>query len=395
MRLTPPPPGSAWAPVLTVDNRHDFTDLAELAFAWRILESGASGDGSAAGGPHTAGCALTLHGLPADLVGTLEVNATSPRGFLINTWQFPLAAAASVAAPHAAGGGAPPAASLLADGRLQIQDAAGAFTWFVSPAGALSGNTSAGALLAGGPTLMVLDVSGEDAMQLTEGMPPILPFNDPLAGWAMTNRSWATVGNALQVVLTGTYTQAAGTFTLAFTSDARCACAFSFSWAGAPISPRQVGLVFDAPADLASLSWRRTTPWSAYPSDHIGRPAGDAVTPNAGPAPGAQPRNVSWARDAAPLGCADFRATKHNISAFQLASDDGLRAIALLSDGHSQHGRAWVGSAATQFLAATVSTEGGNPFSREKVLPQPTYTKGDGIAGVIVLQLGAAIKIEE
>ena len=41
-------------------------------------------------------------------------------------------------------------------GRLMIADASGAFTWYVSTAGGVSGNTSAGALLAGGPALMVL-----------------------------------------------------------------------------------------------------------------------------------------------------------------------------------------------------------------------------------------------
>jgi len=53
--------------------------------------------------------------------------------------------------------------------------------------------------------------------------------------------------------------------------------------------------------------------------------------------------------------------------------------------------RAWVAPGATQLLAADVSTEGGNPFSREKVLPQPTYAHGDVIAGRVVLQLGGVI----
>ena len=42
-------------------------------------------------------------------------------------------------------------------------------------------------------------------------------------------------------------------------------------------------------------------------------------------------------------------------------------------------------------LAADLSNEGGNPFSREKVLPQPTIATGDAVAGAAVLQLGSAL----
>ena len=503
VKLAVPPPGAGWAPNLTLDNRHDFTDLAELAFTWRVLESGAAGVGAAAGGPHTPGCTLTLLGLPpAPLAGTLQLNASSPRGFLINTWELPLGVGggggggvggggggggvggggggvggagrvvsgggggggvsagvgggvggggsigvygggvgdgdsagvgggvgngasaggvgdgdvgdgvsvgyddgvvngASGAGDHRAPArrslsGAPPVATLLPDGRLQIADPSGgaAFTWYVSPAGALSGGTAAaGTLLTGGPTLMVLAVDGEDSMQLTEGMPPILPFNDPLGGWALTNRSWSTVGDAVVAVLAGAYNSTgAGTFSLAFTSDARVAASYAFPWAGAAaIAPRQVGLVWTMPSDLAWLSWRRSTPWSAYPPDHIGRPAGDAVPANAGAPPGAAPRTGAWANDPSPLGDADFRSTKHNVTAAVLRSVDGSRALSFVSDGRSQHARAWVAPGATQLLTADVSTEGGNPFSREKVLPQPTYAVGDVVAGRVVLQLGGVI----
>ena len=152
-----------------------------------------------------------------------------------------------------------------------------------------------------------------------------------------------------------------------------------------------MGLVFTAPPSLSFLSWRRTAPWSAYPVDHIGRPAADLVPSNAGPPPGNQTRTGSWSKDPYPLGDADFRSTKHNVTVFELS--DGARAAVLsfVSSGATQHGRAWVGPAGIQLLAADFSNEGGNPFSREAVLPHKTISKGDIVTGVATLQLGTAL----
>ena len=261
--------GAAWPPHLAVENRHDFTDLAEVTFTWAIPEAGAAGSGAAAGGPHTTGNVLTLAGLPADLsAGTLEINATSPRGFLLSSSVFPLGAAGAAggAAPRRAPGAAP-SATPQADGSLLIADAARTFSWRVGADGALSGETAAAggaALLTGGPTLMVLPIHGEDSMQLNEDDAPYLPWNDALGNWTLANRTYATVGDALVVVLAGAYgADAAGTFTLAFDGAARVTAAYDFLWAGAAVKPRQVGLVWAAPPDLATVSWRRAAQWAA------------------------------------------------------------------------------------------------------------------------------------
>lgn len=388
VKLQVPPPGSPASP-LVVENRFDFTDLKEVAFAWRILESGAAGVGVASGAPRTSGLTLTLQGLPpAPLAGTMEINATSPRGFLVNSWLFPLQVAPVRAAAPV---GAPPTATELPDGRLLIQDTAGAFSWFVSATGSVAGNTTAGgALLAGGPTLMVLPENNEGGTQLVEGAPPILPFNDPLTAWALQSRTFSTIGDAIVVVLTGRYAEASGSFTLAFDSAARLHATYAFDWAAADVTPRQVGLVWAAPAALASVSWRRTPQWAtAYPQDHIGRPAGDGVPPNVGPVPGNVTRPWSWANDPSPLGDADFRSTRHNVTVFQLGVGDA--ALAFVANG-TQHARAWVAADSTVgLLTADLSNEGANPFSRERVLPRPTYAKGAHLMGTSTLQLGSAL----
>lgn len=388
IKLHVPAPGAAWAPTLTVDNRHDFTDLSEVSFSWQLLESGLSGAGAAAGRPRAVGQTLTLQGLPSPLSGTMQINATSPRGFLINSWAFPLAAAASVEKPRPRGAAAP-TVTPLPDGRLMIADAAGAFTWFVTGGGDVSGNTSAGVLLAGGPTLMVLPIRGEDSMQLTEDQDPWPPWNDALVGWSLTSRSYAVVDSAVVVTLNGTYANATGAFTLSFDGDARLHAAYSFEWTDATTHPRQVGLVFSAPADLAQVSWRRLAPYSSYPADHIGRTRGDAVPANVGPVPGAAAPTGAWANDPSPIGDADFRSTRHNVTVFEVGA--GARALAFVSDG-TQHGRAWIaGDGGVRLLAADLSNEGGNPFSRESILPHPVVARGSVVEGVVTVALGSAL----
>ena len=397
VKISVPAPGSSWAPSLTVENRFDFTDLSEVSFAWRILESGLGGQGAASGPPHTDGLVLTLADLPPPpLTGTMQINVTSPRGFLVNAWEFPLSASAPPPGLRLFDAAAP-SVTELPDGRLLIQDAAGAFSWYVDAAGSVSGNTSAGGpLLASGPTLMVLDTNDDGGMQLTEDMPPIVPFNDPLTSWVFSNRIWAVVGGSAVVTVTGAYAEAAGTYTFSFDGAARLQAAFSFTWTQAStLNPRQIGLVFDAAPALNSLSWRRNAPWpSTYPPEHIGRPVGNGVAPNAGPAPGNVTPTCSWSHDQTPLGDADFRSTRHNVTAFELASaggDGGASALALIADG-TQHGRAWLSSdGSVRLLAAVLSNEGGNPFSREAVLPHVTIKAGSVVDGAVVLQMGSAL----
>jgi hypothetical protein len=90
---------------MTVHNRFDFTDLSECKVSWRSLSSsdhdhaldfqnasslGTSsaegGVGHASGAPHSRGHKLTLVGLTA-ATKRVEINVTSPRGFLLNTYE--------------------------------------------------------------------------------------------------------------------------------------------------------------------------------------------------------------------------------------------------------------------------------------------------------------------
>ena len=141
------------------------------------------------------------------------------------------------------------------------------------------------------------------------------------------------------------------------------------------------------------MSWVRAAPWqSDYPVDHIGRPVGTGVVANAGPPPGANSsRTGSWANDPSPLGDADFRSTRHNVSMYQLGA--GARALSFLSPNSSQHARAWVASdGSVCILAADLSNEGDNSFGLPlDVLPRPTYSAGALLQGSATFQLGGTV----
>jgi hypothetical protein len=396
VKLSIPIPGSTWAPTLPVENRHDFSSLDEMSFSWQILDSAFSGVGQATGAPHSSSGSLTFAGLPSDLTGIMQVNATSPRGFIINSWTFPLSPQPSLSEARVFpvnSGGSVPSVQELPDGRILVQDSAGAFSWFISLDGNITGNTttSAGPVLSSGPTLMVLAINSEGATQITEDMPPITPFTDPLFGWTISTRNFSVVGDVVQVIVSGVYPQQAqGVFTYSFDGSAQVQVDYDFSWISATsIQPRQMGLVFNLPNDLNLLSWTRTTPWQAsYPADHIGRAVGVSVSSNVGPLPGNTTPTTSWNLDQSPLGDNDFRSTKHNVTLFSLASGTSSeRRLSFLSNG-TQHGRTWIDeNGSVNLLAADVSMEGGNPFSRERVLPSPTYNTGSSIKGSVLLKM--------
>lgn len=177
---------------MTVHNRFDFTDLSECKVSWRSLSSsdhdhaldfqnasslGTSsaegGVGHASGAPHSCGHKLTLVGLTA-ATKRVEINVTSPRGFLLNTWRLGSTPAVagwpedSILSPSTqagarSGGGegrrggvARVVVRVNTDGSLAIT--AGGVAWAVSASGSVSATLGQTPLVAAGPSLMVLAI---------------------------------------------------------------------------------------------------------------------------------------------------------------------------------------------------------------------------------------------
>lgn len=115
---------------------------------------------------------------------------------------------------------------------------------------------------------------------------------------------------------------------------------YEFTYRGADLWVREIGLEFELPLDFDKLSWDRNAEYSYYPDDHIGRPQGEAVAhpavPQTIPA-GDRPFGL----DDHVLGCNDFRSTKRHIYTARLTNKAG-QGVEVFSDG-SQHVRAALG----------------------------------------------------
>lgn len=376
---------------ITVDNRHDFTDLSSVNFTWRMpgVANGVAGVGTVQGAcpPRATGCKLSLSGLPSG-AQMVEVNATSPRGFLINRWIV-----GSIPVPPAPGSATTVHLQRHLDGSAIIT--VGSLTWAVDTNGSVSASFGGASspVVARGPTVMALAVDGSTSTQLTEANDMSYgPWTDPLDGWVVSGKptySQSGFGAAVVANVSGSYgSLATASFGLVFDGSQGLSVDVFLEWHGPKRDVRQFGVVFDLPRGVESLSWVRRTQWSVYPPDAMGRPRGVGVTPKPSteivPCPdcpeGPAIPTHAWKDDTTPLGSNDFRGTKANATFFELCGSGGTGCFAMSASASQgdRHGRAWLNqnSPFVSVLAASVSSEGGNPFSAERVLPGLTLSPG-------------------
>lgn len=387
VRLTIPDAADPWE-YLLVDNRYDFTYLEELNFTWTLNNK--YGLAFADGAPRTTRNILRLKNFNRSLGnGTLLIEVHSPLGFSINKWAITVGVPdRNPPCPARSQTSNPPTVLPLPDGGYLISLSNHQGVWKVDPQGQISGNTSVQVLKAG-PTLMVLPINNCCQMQLTEDMPPITPFNSPCIDWRLSHLSAAVVQESALIYVNGTYANASGGFVYSFDDTGFVNVSYEFVWTSPVVNVRQLGLVFDTDISHSYSYWKRQGPYSTYPEDHIGRLIGRNVSAGSGPIPTPRKRPIgSYASDATPYGSNDFRSTKQNFTEFTLCSIDASSCIASFSDG-SQHSRPWVDNETPciSFLVAQTSNEGGNPFSREAVLPHPVVRPGDKVRGVVTLRM--------
>lgn len=396
---------------ITVHNRFDFTDLAELNITWRSLDATTAGEhhglGHAKGPPHSRGNTLVLEGLDATATKRIELNVTSPRSFLINTWYLgaePTSYTEHLPLTTSGLAGGPPVVKANADGSLSIT--AGEVAWTVSAGGSVSASQGGASILAGGPVLMVLATHTNDFSQLTESNDrSYSPATDTLDGWTADSKpAFKPVGsNAVCVTVTGSYAkQAHGGFELTFDSTGRLQVSYAFTWIGAPISPRQIGVVFDLAQGVEHLSWKRRGQFTYYGTSDIGRNEASDVLPRpcgtyfgfSGDACGYSPATL-WADDSTPMGTADFRSTRDAVLTYSLCSHPQERGCFRLLGNGTVNGepgtlsaRAWLNGSSVRLLAATLSNEGGNSFTQPiAILPHVKLANGSSVRGEVVVQV--------
>lgn len=368
---------------LAVGNRHDFANLNEVRFEWKLGEL--TGSAHAAAAPQTTGT-LELATRGADLVGqTLELRALDPRGFMIDQWNLPVG---SPKKPKAAA--APQGEKLVMeryegliivhskDFNLEIDGHTGIFR-----------NSKVGGqeVLVAGPALMVLPVRPPGDTQMG-GHDVYDAFTAPCTDWAPEEVTTGQTDDGVWIKTRGAYKEAKGAFTLRFSNAGLLTVDYDFEMKE-KVTPRQIGVVLDIPRFCDTFSWRRRALWTAYPPDHIGRPVGTTKAfyegvPMMGIAGPAQQPAWPWSHDANPLGCNDFRSTKLNVEEAALSADNGA-GVKLAGDG-TQHVRLWADDLAIRMLIADYANEGGASFFSEHVVPDKHLVPGDRVQGTARVQ---------
>lgn len=372
--------------VITVENRHLFSDLSELRFGWTL--AGQTGTATASAAPGGSG-RLEIPVAGAALEGEiLTIEALSPRGFTVDTWQIALGHDPRTAPPVPAEKSGPlrlerTAAAFVIRGAgfsLTIDAATG-----MMQATGRQGQTA----LTAGPDLFLLPLNADNggSIQMPGKEQVIALDSDACQDWRATFVAAHETPDGVEVRIDGAYTEASGAFTLMVTRNGGVAVNYRFVLTEKKeIDPRQIGVAFSLPADCQTLTWRRQTLWSAYPKDHIGRPSGTATAfvkgvPLVG-LTGPQVQPVwGWSHDSTPHGTNDFRSTKMNVLEAALVSDAG-HGVRVLSDG-TQHVRSWVAGESVRLLVADYANEGAESYFTERVIPRRPLKGGSVVEGTL------------
>ncbi|MBI5832209.1 MAG: carboxypeptidase regulatory-like domain-containing protein [Armatimonadetes bacterium] len=328
--------------VLRVENRFDFTDLNDVTCTWRA--GAAEGQAKLEGAPHQVG-KLTL-ALPAGFArGTVDLRfgTANQEDIDAETIDFGGPVATETAAKAAA-----PVTYSETPEQLVVTD--GRARWTVSRAtGQLGATVDNRPVLAGGPSLMMLPLAPQQG-GTTHGT-AFQPWNDLCTNWKLVRLDGKLDGDAAEVTIAGSYSEAEVIWSLRFASGRSLSLKYRLT-AKAATNPRQIGPVFDVVRTCDTLTWDRVGQWSSYPATHLGRLRGTArPEPPLGPRSALGGPTWPWELDPSPLGCNDFRASRRGVTTVSLTDRTGLGWQVRPLGGTA---RAWVDGERLRLLAATV-----------------------------------------
>jgi beta-galactosidase len=367
--------------VLQIENRHDFTDLGECRVDWRI--AGETGRVEIACPPGRS-AVLRIRPRKAELAGQiLRIDVSGPQGLLIDSYAI---AVGEIAPPQ------PPFRPAVDDeSPLELEETdstwtvkGGAFRWvFDRATGAILRAEAGGhAVLAGGPTLMVLPQTSGACT--TDFRTDVEPLNSPCSAWRSANVALAKGDSSVTLTVTGAYAEAEGRYSVRIDRSGRAEFGYEFK-VRAKVNPRQFGLVVYAPRSFDTLDWSRRGLWTVYPESHIGRPLGTAkaLTPGREPV-SRRPPAWDWKEDPNTLGSNDFRSTKSDLL-WAVLSAPGGHGLLLRSDGRHA-ARAFLDGDRVGWLIADFTTGGGDIFfAPHHRMDDRPLEAGDAIKGSFVL----------
>jgi hypothetical protein len=304
------PVPEAGAPLrIRVQNRHEFTNLAELSLVWELGRD--SGQLRADIPPQQTGEIVIPLRQPASAGSKLRVRFLSAQGELVDEEQILIGRESPVAPPS------------LKSAPLEFFEEkllAGEFT-------TVAGRDFEVTFEKRGRGIKRLMVEGRQVMFSTPSL-HILAADPSLAAlpspWSWRPSSPVKIerdGDDVVAITVGKYRDAEGKFVYRVSPAGTLEITYDFTYAGSEVRAREIGVELAVPLSMDTLSWKRRGEWTSYPADHIGRNEGTTKA-HSGVAPATPPAN-SYAEDDTPLGTNDFRSTKRNILYASIADVDG------------------------------------------------------------------------
>ncbi len=338
-----------------VENRQDFSNLNHLDIVWAYGEASGTIKADVAiksKGAFTIPCAIAKND-----GSKLSLKFMDPRGFEVDSYLLPVgkvkeSVMVSDMMYRVTSSQTKRVITLQSHGvTYSIDKKSGLFTSLENKQGKVEFS---------GPSLMILKLNSTGSTQMTGKTLTPQPFTSPCTEWKMTA---VKLENDV-VTVTGSYKEAKGAYTYSFSSDGTLDITYDFV-GKVQINPRQVGVVFDIPAEFKNLSWKRKGQWSTYPEWHIGRLEGKVSSTEGFESTSVGPKTKpshEWRLDRGPAGSHDFSSTKHNIFNASLTNDSGF-GFGVISNG-DQHTRAWIYKDALRLLVASFSNGGSERFLR-------------------------------
>jgi hypothetical protein len=312
------------------------------------------------------------------------------RGELVDAYVLPMGSGNPV---HADAAAATPSGSetRLEQGEKSIVVRAEDCYWeFDRKTGLLvaGGKSRSAALVVGGPYLAITPLELAPFSQISG---PNLTLQPPVMNWVASSVQAQVEDGSVVICTSGSYPDYSGGYTDRIDGSGRLTVDYRFEFIGGEARPREIGLLFDIPANVNILRWKHKTQWSYYPEGHIGRPEGTAVAFRDAsawpPAIWGEAPPWPWELDSTAEGTNDFRSSKFNIlwAALTNAQGQGLRVD---SDGR-QTVRAWVDRDRVRFLVSDFANGGSEVFLRDTHWSheQRTLRKGDVVSGTVRLTL--------
>jgi hypothetical protein len=304
-----------WEPgqtaTITVENRYEFTNLSELTLEWSYGAQRGSLHPSVA--PRSTG-RVTIPLPPSATPGDeLSISFLDQQGRLVIPYRLRLGKVPVVASPSASN----PRPLRYFHEPFWL---AGTFDRFIGEDFEIAFDGGSGrirratvnghSVLYGSPKLHILPIE------------PTLHEFPVFETWRLTKPlEIRQIGDAWEVIETGTYQDAAGELKFRITPRGSLTVSYDFTFTGHDVRAREVGVRFGVPLWCDKLQWRRRGEWTVYPDDHIGRLEG-TVQAHADTSQAVPPRQP-YAQDDTPLGTNDFRSTKRNFVNATLLDTEG------------------------------------------------------------------------